>query len=106
LAVVRTARVREVGFRHPHHDTDYTVSFADPTSGRTREALVTRTFVNDRNGVGRRLQVSVDPRDASLAEITGHPANSMRDWWFILAYAVAFVVAGAMGVYLLRPRRA
>jgi hypothetical protein len=103
IATVRAVNVREVGFRHPHHDTDYLVSFADPRSGRERQAKVTRTFVNDADGVVRTLRVSFDPESPSHAEVTGHPGNTINDWWFILAFAVGFTAVGAVGVFLLRP---
>jgi hypothetical protein len=102
VARVGAVKVREVGIKHPHHDTDYFVSFTDPRNGRTSEAKVTRTFVNDARGVDRSLRVSFDPQNPSHAEVTDHPANTMGDWWFILCIASGFTAVGVAGVFLLR----
>jgi hypothetical protein len=102
-AFVVSSKVRTVGFRYRHRDTDYTVSFTNPDGGQQERAVVTRTYAADPAAAGRLLQISFDRSDPRHAEITGHPANTERDFWLILAGALAFLGAAVWHLRVLRP---
>jgi len=106
VGFVVAARVRDVGVRHPHHDTDYDVSFTNPNGGHQERATVTRAFINDPDAKGRLVQVSFDPADPSHAELTGHPMHTRRGAWEVVGAGLAFAVAGGLGWWWLGRRLA